>query len=151
MVRNNRFLFPIAFLIISILACNAQSAGTPAPTSDVVGTIAAQTLTAEGGAPTSDITTTSTFTPTTTTIPANTIIASPTPICDNAHLVSETITDDTVFAPGTAFTKTWRLRNIGVCTWTTSYTLVFDRGNSMNAPASVPFTGTVNPGQEVDI
>jgi len=151
MHRNNRLLFPIAFLVFSILACNIQSAGTSTPNSDVVGTIAALTLTPEGVTPTSGTTATSTLAPTTTAIPTNTTIASPTPLCDNALFVSETIPDGTVFAPGAAFTKTWRLRNIGVCTWTTSYTLVFDSGESLNAPASVPFTSTVNPGQEVDI
>ena len=60
--------------------------------------------------------------------------------------------DGTVFTPGTPFTKTWRLQNIGTCSWTGSYTLVFSNGNNMGgASSSAVFSGNVNPGQSVDI
>ncbi|MEW6568512.1 MAG: NBR1-Ig-like domain-containing protein, partial [Chloroflexota bacterium] len=60
--------------------------------------------------------------------------------------------DGTDVAPGAAFTKTWRLRNNGTCTWTSSYALVFDHGTAMGAPASVSLTpGTVAPGQTVEV
>jgi hypothetical protein len=53
---------------------------------------------------------------------------------------------------GDAFTKTWRLKNIGSCTWTSGYKLVFDRGDAMGGPAEVQLTtGTVAPGQTVDV
>ena len=39
--------------------------------------------------------------------------------CDQAQFVSDlTAPDGSSFAPGAAFTKTWRLMNIGTCTWT---------------------------------
>ena len=59
--------------------------------------------------------------------------------------------DGTEFAPGATFTKTWRVRNVGVCTWTTAYAIVFDHGDHLGAPDTVPFPGTIAPGQEVDL
>jgi hypothetical protein len=73
-------------------------------------------------------------------------------VCDWAQFIADvTIPDGTNFAPGTAFRKTWRLKNIGTCPWTTGYSLVFDSGDRFGAPASVNFPITVNPGQTVDL
>jgi len=72
--------------------------------------------------------------------------------CDWAQFVADvTVPDGTTFAPNAAFTKTWRLKNIGTCTWTTSYSLVFDSGNKMGGPTSVNLPKSVAPGQTVDI
>ncbi len=72
--------------------------------------------------------------------------------CDWAQFVADvTVPDGTSFAPNTAFTKTWRLKNIGNCTWTTAYALVFDSGSIMGGPGSVNLPGNVSPGQTVDI
>ncbi len=69
------------------------------------------------------------------------------PNCTNiASFVSETVPDLTYEAPGTAFTKTWTLKNAGTCTWGAGYTLVFDSGEQMGGPASVPMTASVPPG-----
>lgn len=71
---------------------------------------------------------------------------------DRAQFVTDvTVPDGTRFDAGTAFKKTWRLRNAGTCTWTTSYTMVFDSGTQMGAPASVAFPSTVVPGATVDL
>jgi hypothetical protein len=73
-------------------------------------------------------------------------------VCDWAQFVADvTVPDGMRFDPGATFTKTWRLRNIGTCTWSTSYTLVFDSGTQMGAPASVNFPSSVAPGQTVDL
>ncbi|MDP2976091.1 MAG: NBR1-Ig-like domain-containing protein, partial [Anaerolineales bacterium] len=88
---------------------------------------------------------------TNTPLPTNTPVPSPTPICDKSAFVSETIEDGTDFAPGAAFTKIWRLKNAGVCKWTTAYALVFDSGNAMGASSPVHLTGDVLPGQTVEI
>ena len=61
-----------------------------------------------------------------------------------------TIPDGTIFAPGAGFTKTWRLRNVGTCTWATSYKLVFESGEQMGG-SSVNLPYTVSPGQTVDV
>jgi photosystem II stability/assembly factor-like uncharacterized protein len=72
--------------------------------------------------------------------------------CDSAQFVSDlTVPDGAVFAPGTTFIKTWRLRNIGTCTWTTSYKIVWGGGDQIGAPASVKMPVNVAPGQMVDI
>ena len=72
--------------------------------------------------------------------------------CDRAQFVADvTVPDGTVYAPGTGFTKTWRLKNVGTCTWTTSYAMVFDTGDKMNGPDSVSMPRTVAPGDSVDV
>ena len=73
--------------------------------------------------------------------------------CDRASFVEDvTYPDNTEVAAGTTFVKTWRLRNNGSCTWTSSYALVFDKGDAMNGPASAQLTtGTVAPGQLIDV
>lgn len=82
----------------------------------------------------------------------STIPAAAASACDWAQFVADvTVPDGTSFAPNTAFTKTWRLKNIGTCTWTTSYSLVFDSGSKMGGPTSVNLPKSVAPGQTVDI
>lgn len=94
------------------------------------------------------------------TIPAPTVTprprsaATPIPIsaCDRAQFVADmTVPDGTVYAAGTEFDKIWRLKNVGRCTWTTSYAMVFDSGERMSAPDSVPMPMTVAPGSTVDV
>lgn len=71
---------------------------------------------------------------------------------DRAQFVSDvTVPDGTRFEASTPFKKTWRLRNVGTCTWTTSYQLVFDTGERMSGPTSTAFTGNVAPGATVDL
>ena len=86
--------------------------------------------------------------PTATLVPPT---ATPVP-CNWAQFIADvTIPDGTKFAPNTAFTKTWRLKNIGSCTWTSDYDLVFISGSGMNTPATVGLTGTVRPGETMNI
>lgn len=73
-------------------------------------------------------------------------------VCDWAQFIADvTVPDGTSFSPGATFNKTWRLKNIGICTWTTSYALVFDTGEKMGAPASINLPSSVAPGQTVDL
>lgn len=73
-------------------------------------------------------------------------------ICDWAQFIADvTIPDGAVIAPGTTFTKTWRLKNIGTCTWGSGYRLVFSNGSQMGAPAEVNLPYSVAPGQVVDV
>jgi Ig-like domain from next to BRCA1 gene len=73
-------------------------------------------------------------------------------VCDRAQFVTDvTVPDGMRFNPGATFTKTWRLRNIGTCTWTTAYTMVFDSGTQMGTTTSVPFTQDVPPGGTIDL
>ncbi len=88
--------------------------------------------------------------PTHTSIPPT---ATSTPsVCYWAQFISDvTIPDGTDIKAGTAFTKTWRIKNIGTCNWTTDFDLVFVSGDAMNAPAAVDFTSAVAPGSTVDL
>src|SRR5512143_426233 len=57
--------------------------------------------------------------------------------CDWAQFVADvTIPDGTQIQPGATFTKTWRLKNIGYCTWTTAYSMVYDSGTQMGNTVS---------------
>ncbi|MEA3350879.1 MAG: NBR1-Ig-like domain-containing protein [Chloroflexota bacterium] len=94
--------------------------------------------------------------PTNTPLPTNTPPPTPTEIpCDHIDFgdpIDITIPDGTEINPGDSFTKTWRLKNGGSCTWTSGYDLVFVTGDNMSAPASQQLTsGTVAPGQEIDV
>lgn len=72
--------------------------------------------------------------------------------CDRGDFGADvTIPDDTLMNPGEKFTKTWRIKNTGSCTWSTSYEAVFVDGNAMNAPVSVKLPKSVAPGDTVDI
>ena len=88
-------------------------------------------------------------------VPAATITARPaqaTSRCDWAQFVADvTIPDGTRMGPGIAFTKTWRLKNIGTCTWTTSYQLVFSSGAQMGGPSPLNLPTSVPPGQTVEL
>jgi hypothetical protein len=53
--------------------------------------------------------------------------------------------------PGQSFTKTWRLKNTGTCTWSKAYSVALFSGEAMSAPASVPLPKEVPPGQSVDV
>ncbi|HXF85217.1 MAG TPA: NBR1-Ig-like domain-containing protein [Anaerolineales bacterium] len=91
-----------------------------------------------------------TATPTRTPAPVTPTV--PPSSCDKVQFIADvTIRDGTTLNPGAAFTKTWRLKNVGSCTWTTSYQLVFFSGEQMGAPSSLAFTRTVSPGQTIDI
>jgi len=72
-------------------------------------------------------------------------------VSDSEFLMDVNVPDGTHFAPGAAFTKTWRLRNSGSCTWDASYRLNFISGEQMNGPESMALGETVPPGAEVDI
>lgn len=68
-----------------------------------------------------------------------------------AFIMDVTIPDDTEIEAGEAFTKVWRFRNEGTCSWNTSYDLVFHHGDHMSAASAVALSGSVMPGQIVDL
>ena len=73
--------------------------------------------------------------------------------CDWVQFIADvTVPDHTTYAPGTAFTKTWQLKNIGTCPWKKdTYAAVFASGDQMGAPGVVPLTADVVPGATVNI
>lgn len=91
---------------------------------------------------------------TATTPVAPTSTPEPTGICDQAapgNPIDVTIPDDTKMQAGQVFTKVWRLRNIGGCTWTRDYRVELFSGEAMGAPGSVYLSKEVSPGESVDI
>ena len=62
-----------------------------------------------------------------------------------------TIVDNATLRPGETFRKTWRIQNAGDCPWTAAYRLVFNRGDQMGGPDSVPMPALVATGQSADI
>jgi len=158
MFKAARNLFILTVIILVLSSCNLPSNAPATEEPNAVFTAAALTVQAQltqsvpFSTPTLPLalaTNTSVSVP--TLPPAATLApaASATPVCDQAQFVKDVnIPDGSQIAPGASFTKTWRLRNAGVCTWS-GYTLIFDSGDLM---AGTPQTvGTVPPGQEVDV
>lgn len=153
-MNNKNFRIANIFIVLMIFlaSCNLPTSETG---QGLALTAAAQTVEAL----TSAIPPTATFTPITLitstpfpTIPAvtNTPAATATSNCNVAQFITDvTIPDGAIMTPGQAFTKKWRVKNIGSCAWN-GYTLTFDSGDAMGAPASKAI-GVLNPGQEVDI
>lgn len=168
-MHNNfrKILIPILALAAATLACSQFTASTPQPaaTLNALYTSAAQTL--EGmstqAAAATQITTTASPTlsvsvPTASPIVVNTFTSVPpiSPVpqtrCDAAAFVADVTYPDGSNVPlGGNFTKIWRLKNVGTCTWNTSYALVFVSGERLNAPTAVSIPTNVGPGQTVDL
>jgi hypothetical protein len=158
-------------VVVMLLLAFLQACGRgPAPTqsNEARATGLAQTaaalLTATAAAsvtpvpPTATATETATAEPTaTSTLTTTPPIDTPTPqveaapCIDNATFVTDvTVPDRTQFAPGTAFVKTWRIRNSGECAWSTDYQFRLISGSAMGA-VPVNLTSAVPPGANVDI
>jgi hypothetical protein len=138
--------FLIAFILFISFACNMPA--SQSSVEDLLLTQVAQTLTASVPVTTPTLA----VSPTVTVTQGITATATSVP-CNLASFVSDVTTpDDTVITVNNPFTKIWRLKNVGSCTWTSGYQLVFDSGDSMGGPASQQLTaGTVAPGQTIDI
>lgn len=89
-----------------------------------------------------------------TPIPSLTPWATPTEsACTNlAEFIRDvTVPDYTPMKAGQRFVKTWQLGNVGTCTWTPDYQVVFLWGDPMGAPQRFPLGQTVAPGEVVNI
>jgi hypothetical protein len=111
--------------------------------------------------PTDVPTVTVTQIPATPTQPAPTAIpATPTRIpptatpipCYQVTFVQDiTIPDGTKIVAGNSFTKTWRIRNSGSCTWDTRFDIAFVDGTQMSSTKVWDLAKEVKPGETVDI
>ncbi|MDZ4158688.1 MAG: NBR1-Ig-like domain-containing protein [Anaerolineaceae bacterium] len=95
-------------------------------------------------------TSTPTATPTATPLPPTATIT-PIPCYYISSIADITVPDGTTFNPNESFTKTWRLRNGGSCTWTTDFDLVLVRGDALGAPSALDIPVTVRPGETGDL
>jgi hypothetical protein len=153
----------IKVLIITIILLGiAVSCNLPfsvQPQDDIIATLAQQTVQAYQTqnapaatpiVPSATATALPTLTPAATATVKTVPTATPLP-CNRATFISETIPDGTKFNAGASFTKSWRLKNTGTCTWNTNYKLVFVDGNKMSGPDSVKLNSHIKPGESVDI
>ena len=171
-MKKNTLTLIVTFILLStaLAACN-MPLNEPTSQPDLPQTQAAETIQAlftnpaptatNGNLPATAIPETpieASATPGDTATPAATLIptATGTPLagdCTNQiEFVDDiTVPDDTAFLPGQTFTKTWRLRNTGTCTWSTAYALVFVDGDALNAASPAPFVANIAPQSEVDL
>lgn len=153
-----------SILLLGSILIGACGGGEATPDPQAVLTAAAETANAkltELALATPVPTDTPIPTPTETVIPTNTLppattvaptLPPGTTVAERVEFVADvTIPDGTVFAPNQTFTKTWRLKNVGVTTWTTAYSLIFFSGEKMGAPSAVPLPNDVPPNATVDI
>ncbi len=115
-------------LVLATLACSSATTPAPAP---------------QTGQPTSIvilITATPPPGPDSTPMPptvAATAVQSGGCTLNMAYVADVTIPDGTVMTPGSAFVKTWRVKNSGTCEWKDGTQLVFADGEQMRGPAAV--------------
>jgi hypothetical protein len=159
-ITTNSILVLFGLIALMLVACLpvAMIAGplfrAPQPTPDSFATlqvVVSQTMSAmTQNVPTQTaIQATATPLPPTSTPPPTATAVS---YCDWVTFVKDvTISDGTKFAPGETFTKTWRLKNRGTCTWTADYMLVFTSGEPMGGTTALRLPGNVAPGQSVDV
>jgi hypothetical protein len=149
------FILFVVFIIITQLACNlSASSATPDTFATLNGLYTAAALTLEaGGTPIS-------FTPTpglplpTASVTNMPISQTPAPVsrCDALQFLSDvTYPDGSLVTRNNNFVKIWRIKNIGTCSWTPSYALVFTDGDHMGGPSTVALSGYVDPGETIEI
>jgi len=168
-----------AVLVLVLSACGAKTSTPDAASVDAIYTQAAATVGAKLTQTASMFTNTPVTTATSIELP--TLSATQTPLitntpeftattllintqvpptqvsCDNMAFVDDvTIPDNSPVAPGSKFVKTWKVRNNGQCTWSTSYRLIYGWAANWTEivaapPAGVALTKSVEPGAEYDV
>lgn len=166
MKAKSTFVVLLAALLVT--ACGSTSTPAAEPTPDVAAvrtsaasTVVSQfTLTAAAFTPT-PAPPTNTSTPDVTATVTTQAVAQVTnaegtvvTLCDkyswDLATVDVNIPDNTVMSPGQDFVKTWKIKNIGACTWGEGYELVFSYGEEMDGEPQ-PLTAAIAPGQEVEV
>ena len=159
--KKSTVLLSIAIVLAVQLACNVPGSS---PTPDTFATLnglytaSAQTLEAAGtqtgftatpGLPLPTATVGGSLSATNTPTSGGPVPASR---CDAAQFLADvTYPDGSIVPRNNTFIKIWRIKNIGTCSWTTSYALVFTGGDSLGGPSAVAMPGTVTPGQYIEI
>jgi len=165
-MKKSPLILFIAFITIVQLACNIPSnSATPDTFATLNGlyTASAQTLqagstqavfTATPGLPLPTTSTTGGVTPLPLPVTNTPIRLTPVPVsrCDAAQFVSDiTYPDGSLVGRNNTFVKIWKIKNVGTCSWTTSYALVFTGGDLMSGPSAVALTKNVNPGENIEV
>ena len=156
-------------IALLIVACGPSATQAPEPTPDVaaVRTSAASTVVSQFTLTAAAFTPTSLPPPTETGAPEPTATATQPPVaqvtnaegttivlCDkyswDVATVDVNVPDNTVMSPGQEFIKTWKIKNIGACTWGEGYKLIYSYDDKMNGVAQA-LTAAIAPGQEVEV
>jgi hypothetical protein len=155
-MKKGVILFLLGVVFLATLSCNMPWGDSPGANEQtaIAQTVSVQ-LTASSGNPAasetpmqaSSATATPEILPTASPVPSNTPTVTLTPIpCNAAKFISDiSFPDDTEMLINNEFVKTWRLQNVGSCSWAPAYQLVFTAGDQMGAPNSQPMTGVVVP------
>ncbi len=153
-----RFLFSRALICLALVTITACSTATPTqdfaatqaqrPTRVFVRPTATET---ETPAPTATFLTTDTPPPTATATVTPSITPNPTPCNLAAFAGNVTLPDLTSVIPGRTYTKTWQLRNVGSCTWSSDYQVVFISGDQLGPNTSARLPGAIKPGSYVNV
>ena len=155
--------------VVCTLAITSCGGGEPEPTStlspDEIKTLAVETFSAAltqtaraapSNTPVSTLTAPATFQPftaSTGSVPfgPTTAATSSVTACYRLLFVTDvSIPDNTVMAPGQAFTKTWKVRNTGTCPWDAGFKFIFISGEAMNG-STYTLAAPVAPNAELDI
>ncbi len=171
LLKIKTFLILTMIGALALSACN-MSSSEPTPTEigvEAIYTAAAQTLEAQltgtaSAQPSATLTPSPTMTETATPtlqVTSSQATATLAPVvggggsgatgCNNSAYVSDvTIPDNQQIAPGTTFTKTWKVQNTGTCAWNANYKLIFVSGEAMGG-VTTSINQTVNPGTSADV
>lgn len=158
----------ITVCLLLFAACAPATAPQPTPDVNAIRTSAAYTVVAEFTL------TAAIFTPTTqpptetqtlepptateafTNDPTLAALGTPAALCDDYSFdlgtLDVTIPDGTPMTPAQEFTKTWKIKNTGICTWAEGYEPIYSY--STNTPMKgepVPLDKSVAPGEEVEV
>jgi len=154
--------FSIVLLILILLsACGSNESAVPTATPidiSALQTAAVQTIVAnitQTAAAQPTLAPTETLTP----VPEATQTETPTPVltatpalCDNLVYINDaSVTDGTQMTAGQSFVKSWKVKNTGVCSWKTTYKIVYGYGNDKMSGLTTALTAEVLPGSEVEI
>lgn len=161
MFKPIKYILFSSIIVSSLLlaACGAKSAAESSIQTAVAQTVAAQNTAqvTSTAAPTQPLYTQTplqfspTGTPSAPTIAPTSTFNPTASKCAQASLISETIPDGTIFTPGQTFTKTWQIKNESVCSWDTSYKIVFWDGDVLGGAYVYNLPQAVDPGQIVPI
>ncbi|HEX2989940.1 MAG TPA: NBR1-Ig-like domain-containing protein [Anaerolineales bacterium] len=163
-----KLIFVTFLVTVLVTACGPSATAPAEPTPDVAAvrtsaastvvsqfTLTAAAFTPTVGAPTEtpepDVTATQTTAAIAQVTNAEGTVVT---LCDkyawDLDTVDVNIPDNTIMSPGQDFIKTWKIKNIGACTWGAGYELVFSYGEEMQGEAQ-PLEAAVAPGQEVEV
>jgi len=154
---RTRVWMSLTVIFMLMASCNLPTKNTALPAAtpvaigvDVVGTSVELTTVARIAELAGSAVPPPVVAPPTIIVPTNTPVQIP---CNKASFVEDVnYPDGTKVDTDSNFTKIWRLKNNGSCTWTSGYSVIFDHGDRMGASDWIQLTsGTVPPGSTVDV